>query len=107
MNSGNWLLSKINDVHKTKQSSTAVIILNTTEFWAIAPETAGPMALGDDFVADLKLNGSFWFYHKDNGKRCLFIIHKSKEGATEQQLKKVMRDLGQSTAKLLATKKII
>ena len=35
------------------------------------------------------------------------MIHKSKENATEQQLKKVMRDLGKEAASLLSSKKII
>jgi len=79
---GNWLLQKILEIHTTKEKSTAAIVLNTTEFWSIAATAAGPMALGDDFIADLKLKGSWWFYHVETGKRCLIIIHKSKEDAT-------------------------
>ena len=65
------------------------------------------MALGDDFVADLKLKGSWWFYHVETGKRCLAIIHKSKEGDSADQLKKVMRGLGKTAAAELSSKKII
>lgn len=61
----NWLSSKIVEVANKSSSSNLckAIVLNTNEFWSIAETSVGPMALSEDFKADLIMQKSCWFYH--------------------------------------------
>jgi hypothetical protein len=62
----------------------------------------GPWAAGEDFLADLKLTSTCWFYHAETGKRCLVVLNSNTD---EAGAVKTMRGLGQKAAAALQTKK--
>ena len=80
-----WAASAIRELDQRGGDGTVVLILNKSEFDLIAPTIIGPQATGDDFIADLKMHKTYWFYHLETKKRCLLVFYSVKVGATSQE----------------------
>ena len=95
-----WLKAKVVEIQKA-QDTVAVIVVGEAELKDIA-SIIGPWASGEDFVADLKMTSTCWFYHAETGKRCLVVLNTNTE---EKGAVKTMRGLGKIAAAALQTKK--
>ena len=95
-----WLKAKVVEVQKA-QDTVAVIVVSEDELKEVA-DIIGPWATGEDFVADLKMSSTCWFYHTETGKRCLVVLNTNTE---DKDAVKTMRGLGKKAAAALQTKK--
>ena len=96
----NWLNSKVNEIHSQNQNTVVALILNQADFDSISSTMLGPYAKSEDFVADLKMSKTTWFYHATSSKRCLLALY-SKDERDEKE----MCGLAKSVAAALQGKK--
>ena len=95
-----WLKAKVVEMQKA-QDTVAVIVVSEAELKDVA-SIIGPWATGDDFLADLKMTATCWFYHAETGKRCLVALNTNTE---EKGAVGAMRGLGKKAAAALQSKK--
>ena len=58
----------------------------------------GPWATGEDFLANLKLTSTCWFYLVETGKRCIVFLNSNTD---EAGAVKTMRGLGKKAVTAL------
>ena len=101
-----WVQTKIGEIKKQSADTTIAIVategeVKNLDFKAMIPESGE-----DDFLADLKMSQTHWFYFES--KRTLLIAKNAdKEDAKREDTRKAWRSLGASACSALQEKKLL
>lgn len=93
----NWLSQKIAAVDAAATAVAVVVEADLAELVGL-----GGLAKSADFIADLKLAGTHWFYHAETGRRALLALF----AHDEKKAVKDIRALAAKAAKALQAQKI-
>ena len=98
----NWLTERIHHLHSSTDATVAIVV-SKSELKDLT--LLGLLATSKDFIQDLNMTNSYWFYEPTSMKRCLLLQYAPKQDAKPIEQKSTMKSLANKAVTELQAKK--